>query len=176
MASTDWTDKAVADAPLFYCRYLFFDVRHTWLLAYLALAAGYLFARGDLVATNERHFGVYAAIWLLGLLGIFSFIPVSFVPLRFVMKQSNYMTIFLAPLAIVGAFGLSRMGRWMRAGLMTAFVAGGIALAALAQQDMRAFMARGQAAEAFAEAHARMSCTARDGFCVFRRFTHVCAR
>lgn len=154
MFSTGWTVNTVADAPLFYFRYLFFDVRHTWLAAYLALVGGYLLVRRRVMATEQRQFGAYVTIWLLGLLAAFSFMPVSFVPLRFVMKQSNYMSIFLAPLAIVGAYGLSRMGRWMRTGVITAFVAGGFALAALAQQDIRAFVANGQAAEAFAEAHA----------------------
>jgi 4-amino-4-deoxy-L-arabinose transferase-like glycosyltransferase len=153
MVNNGWTDKRVADAPLFYFRYLFFDVRHTWFAAYLALAAGLLLLRRRVVAAEQRQFGAYVTIWLLGLLAAFSFIPVSIAPLRFVMKQSNYMTIFLAPLAILGAFGLSRVGRWMRTGVMTAFVAGGVGLTALAQQDMRAFVANGQAAEVFAEAH-----------------------
>jgi 4-amino-4-deoxy-L-arabinose transferase-like glycosyltransferase len=154
MVDTSWTDKAVADAPLFYFRLLFFDMQDTWLLAYLALAAAYLLARRRLMTTDQRQFGVYVTIWLLGLLAAFSFVPVSFSPLRFVMKQSNYMIIFLAPLAIIGAFGLSQMGRMTRIAIMTVFVVGGVALAALAQQDMRAFVAHGQAAEEFAKAHA----------------------
>jgi hypothetical protein len=61
--------------------------------------------------------------------------------------------ISIAPLAIMGAFGLSGMGWWLRTGALTMFVTGGFTLAALAQQDARAFVANGQGAEAFAEAH-----------------------
>lgn len=155
MVNTDWTANTAQDAPLFYFRSLFFDVRFTWLAAYLALAGGVcLLVQRRVMVADHRPFGVYVTIWLLGLLAVFSFVPVSLVPLRFVMKQSNYMTLFLAPLAIMGAFGLSRMGRWMRPGIMTVFAVGGVMLAALAQQDMRAFVANGQAAEAFAETHA----------------------
>ena len=145
-----WT---ISDTPLFYFHYLFFDVRHIWLAAYLALTSGYLLVRRRLMTADQRRLGAYATIWLLGLLAAFSFIPVSFAPLRFVGKQSNYMTMFLAPLAIIGAFGLSQMGRLTRTAVMIVFVAGGVALAALAQQDTRAFVANSQAAEAFAETH-----------------------
>jgi hypothetical protein len=155
MVTTGWTAAVVADAPEFYFRYLFFDLRYTWLAAYVALAGGtYLLVRRRVMATDQRQFGAYVTIWLLGTLGAFSFTPVSIAPLRFVMKQSNYLTMFLAPLAIMGAFGLSGMGRWVRIGVIAVFVVGGVSLAAIAQQNMRAFLANGQAAEAFADAHA----------------------
>jgi 4-amino-4-deoxy-L-arabinose transferase-like glycosyltransferase len=155
MVNSAWTDNAVVDAPLFYFRYLFFDIRHTWLVAYLALASGvYLLVRQKTIWIYQRQFGAYVAIWLLGLLAVFSFIPVSFAPLRLVMKQSNYLSLFLAPLAIMGSLGLSRLGQWERALVMAVFVVGGVTLAGLAQQDGRAFLGNGQAAEAFAKAHA----------------------
>ena len=111
MVDTTWTDKTAADGPLFYLRYLFLDVRHTWLAAYLALTGGiYLLVQRRVTATDQRRFGAYVTIWLFGLLAAFSFIPVSFVPLRFVMKQSNYMTIFLAPLAIMARSACPKWG------------------------------------------------------------------
>ncbi len=149
-----WSASKTADHPLYYFRYLFVNVSHTWLAGYLALfAAIYLAVRRNVLQAREREFAVFAVVWLAGLLIAFSFVPISLSPLRFVMKQTNYMTLFLAPLALVGALGLARMSLWPRRAVMVVYIIGGFTLAALAQQDARAFVAAGHAAEAYAVSH-----------------------
>ena len=56
----------------------------------------------------QRSFAAFVLVWSAGLLLAFSIIPVSFSPVHFVMKQTNYMTIFLAPLAILVDSGLHK--------------------------------------------------------------------
>jgi hypothetical protein len=139
------------DSPAFYFRYLLFDVRHTWLIAYLAIVGGaYLAVRRRALGAEERQFGDYVALWLVGMLSVFSLLPISVDPLRLIAKQSNYLSMFVAPLALLGAIGLASMGRWLRWGASAAFVFGGFVLGALGQQDLRAFVANSQAAEDFA--------------------------
>jgi len=152
--NSGWRGSKTADHPLYYFAYLFGNIQHVWLAGYLAaFGAAHLALRWRDMNAGERKFAVFASVWLAGLIAAFSFVPVSFSPLRFVMKQSNYMTIFLAPLAVMGAFGLSQVNSWARKSLLAAYVVGGFMLSALAQQDARAYVAAGQAAEAYAASH-----------------------
>lgn len=152
--NSGWTVQSVHDEPFLYLRYLFLDIRHTWLAAYLAAIGGLYLVSGRRTATGgERNFAIFVAVWLIGLFMSFSFLPVSFTPLRFVMKQSNYMTIFIAPLAILGGYGLSRLTSWLSVAVMCVYAIGGFTLAALGQQDARAFVANAQAAENYAGNH-----------------------
>ncbi len=149
-----WVAIKVKDSPFYYLEFLFENVRHTWLAGYLAtFGVATMFVRRRSFPPTSQRFAIFESIWLIGLLAAFSLTPVSFSPLRFVMKQSNYMTIFLAPLAIAGGYGVSSMGRGWRAGTLAVVVVGGVLLAALAQQDARAWVANGEAAEAFAMSH-----------------------
>ncbi|MEY3294206.1 MAG: hypothetical protein RLZZ451_254 [Pseudomonadota bacterium] len=133
------------DAAGYYLRYLFFDVRHTALIGPLA-AAGLATALWRWrVAGAEAAGFVFAALWLIGLLLVLSVLPVSLSPLRFTMKQSNYITLFLAPLAILAGVALARAPiRWAVATTAVAVV-GALLLAALQQADYRGFTANSKA-------------------------------
>ncbi len=151
---TQWTAADRANSPFFYFKYLFFDIRHTWLLGYLAvIGVSYVFLRRGTMTYSQRAFATYVLVWSAGLLLAFSIVPVSFSPIRFVMKQTNYMMIFLAPLAILSGFGLAQMRADLRNGALLLVAAGGFVIPALTQQDLRAFTANAQAASVFAKSH-----------------------
>ena len=148
---TQWTVAGRADSPFYYVKYLLFDIRHTWLLGYLAvIGVIYVFVRRKTMMPVQRSFAAFVLVWSAGLLLAFSIIPVSFSPVHFVMKQTNYMTIFLAPLAILSGFGLAQMRAELRTGALLLVAAGGFLIAAITQQDLRVFTANAQAASAFA--------------------------
>lgn len=143
------------DAPSYYFRYLFFDLRHTWLLGLLAAAGVALWLRDPSRRAGGPlpHAPSFAVFWLLAVIAILSFVPVSLSPLRFVMKQSNYLTLFLAPLALVSAYALLRMDRRLAAGAVGLVAIGGIALGALQQQAYRVFTSNSHAIVAFLRAN-----------------------
>lgn len=148
------------DGAAYYLRYLFVDLRHTWLLGFFALAGCVIaFRAGRRTLTGRPHAGgvdvgaVYVGVWLLALLAVLSVFPVSLSPLRFTMKQSNYITLFLAPLAVLSGLALSRLPGRARQVAVALCLAGGLALAALQQADYRAFTGNSKAAVAFAESH-----------------------
>ena len=144
---TQWTVAGRADSPFYYVKYLLFDIRHTWLLGYLAvIGVIYVFVRRKTMMPVQRSFAAFVLVWSAGLLLAFSIIPVSFSPMHFVMKQTNYMTIFLAPLAILSGFGLAQMRAELRTGALLLVAAGGFLIAAITQQDLRVFTANAQAA------------------------------
>lgn len=146
-------DKAVGasaeSGAFFYARYLLIDLRHAWVVPLLAICGLVLVWRRAGATPAER----YLAVWLFGLLAVFSFAPVSFSPLLLIPKQSNYLNLFFAPMAVFAALFLCAMSRrWRTAGLAVVAV-GGILLAGLAQQDMRKFVSNSKAAAAFVKAH-----------------------
>jgi hypothetical protein len=129
----------------FYLKYMFLDIRHTGLVALLATAAVVV---GWRARTVPRHvdpgFGL-TVFWFLGLLAVLSLFPVSLNPFRIVFKQSNYLTLFLAPMAVLAAWLLARTGGWQgRIGLIVTLVLG-ILLGALQQQSYRLFVSNGVA-------------------------------
>lgn len=140
------------DSGGYYFHYLFVNIRHTWIAAFLALAAivALIRARRTLAADAPR----YVAWWLVALLVVMSFTPVSLDPLRFAMKQSNYLNLFMAPIALLGGWFLAHLRhRALAAGLLALTLAGGLALGALAQHAYRAFTANSRAAVDFIKAH-----------------------
>jgi 4-amino-4-deoxy-L-arabinose transferase-like glycosyltransferase len=140
------------DRPGFYFEYLFVNVVHTWTLAYLAalgLAVGIIRRRGKPIDAGFA----YVAIWGVGLILVFSFFVISFHPFRWIAKQSNYMSIFLAPLALLAAYGLDRLRGRLGVVLVVVFAAGAIPLSALEQQVIDVFTANSKAAVAFARQH-----------------------
>ena len=143
------------DAAAYYLPYLFTDLRHVGLIGWLALLAGLtaLFSRRSPdVSPIAGPRPAYLAWWLLGLLAVLSLFPVSLSPLRLPMKQSNYLTLFLAPLALAAAFGAQRLPRRAGDAAVGLSVALGLALALLQQADYRAFTANGKALAALAAA------------------------
>lgn len=152
--SGDIIDKGYGeDAVGYYFKYLFFDIKHTWLVGILAAFALLRLPSSRLKYGSLAPGLVYVSFWLLALLSILSFTPISFDPLRFVMKQSNYITLFLAPMALLAGYQLAAAPRWLGLGLLLLMVSGGFLLAALEQQAYQVFTSNSKAAVAFAKAH-----------------------
>lgn len=141
------------DSATYYLKYLFLDLRHVGLLAFLALASVYAVPPWQQTAGQERTGYVFTLLWWLGLLAVLSLFPVSLSPLRLPMKQSNYITLFLAPMAVLAGLFVATLPR--RAGQWTLAVSLGLGLAlgALQQADYRAFTANTKALATFAAAH-----------------------
>ena len=152
---TQWTVADRADSPFFYFKYLLF--RHP---AYVASRVSGGDRRVICIPSTENN-----DVWSSGPLlpsflygapaccSRFQLCRFHFSPIRFVMKQTNYMMIFLAPLAILSGFGLAQMRAELRNGALLLVAAGGFVIAALTQQDLRAFTANAQAASVFAKSH-----------------------
>ena len=127
------------DAAGYYLRYLFVDVRHNGLIALLALAALWF------VPTELRSRGIartgfgFVLAWLVSVLLVLSVFPVSLDPLRFVMKQSNYITLFLAPMAVLAGLALASMPRPLAMPLLLLSALIGVFLGLMQQADYRAF-------------------------------------
>ncbi len=143
------------DAAGYYFRYLFLNPKHTWLAGFLALLALVRMTFGATTATTVHEAKAdqrYVVLWLLSLLVVLSFFPVSLSPLKLTMKQSNYITLFAAPLALLAGHGAATLPPRLSMLAMAAVVAGGAALGALQQADYRAFTSNSKAAVAFAQA------------------------
>lgn len=145
--ATEYAQQAeMISAPGYYLYLLLLDIRHTWLLGPLALLGLLLWiwrSRTDDGLTR-------IAIWGIGLVGLFSLFPVSVSPIVFVTKQVNYLLIFLAPLALLGGYALSRLpsrASFCVAGLI---VGVGVIGSALEQLVIRSFVANSKAALAYA--------------------------
>jgi len=78
---------------------------------------------------------------------------VALAPLTLIMKQTNYITIFCAPLAILAGWLLSRLPRAWLTATLTAVLLGSFVLAALEQQAVKVFTANSKATVAFAQQH-----------------------
>lgn len=129
------------DAPWYYLAYLFGKIWHTGLLGPLALLGFWQLRRGD---DGARQL----LLWGLGLLAILSLLPVSFAPLTWVPKQTNYMSLFLAPLALAGAYSIVQLGRWLWALVLPP----ALLSAALLQTQVAVFTANSHALVARARA------------------------
>lgn len=141
-------------SPWFYLRYLFLDVRHTWLSGPLALGAVFLYFASRLpTEEGQRSSMRFILMWGVGLLALFSFAIVSIDPIKFVLKQTNYMTIFMAPLAIMAAWFITRLARPLLYVALATVFAGSLVLSALEQQAIKVFTANSKAAVRFAQEH-----------------------
>lgn len=140
-------------SPWFYFRYLLFDIRHTLLLGHLAAAGCIVYiqhlVRGRLTAPSTQ----FVVWWVLLLIGMFSFAVVSFNPVKLVMKQHNYMLIFVGPMALLGGWFLALLPRRIFLPLGALIVTGSVVLAALEQQAITVFTANSKAAYLFLRDH-----------------------
>lgn len=136
-------------SPWAYIGFLFIKIYHTGLLGFLALAGCVLALRRPAEPGTR-----FVLIWGIGLLLIFSLFPVSLSPPEFIRKTATYMEIFLTPLALLAGWFLAQQQRAVATVIGTVMVASGILLSALEQQVVRVVAVNGQAAAAFAEAHA----------------------
>lgn len=124
-----------------YFEYLFLRVVHTGALGWLAAggAAWLLIRRAGAAPTSGPL--RFTLFWALGLILILSFLPASFQPLMFVPKQSNYMLIFAAPLALLGGWLLAELPRRWAVSLAIGAAGLGCALTLLLQAQLMTFTA-----------------------------------
>jgi len=156
------TAGEIANTWYLYLIYLFGKVYHTGLVGFLA-AVGLLWLwfkpRSGLApaaaadsATDSLN-ARFLSFWALGLLAILSFLPVTFSPLMWVPKQTNYMLIFVAPLCLLGGGWLSTLRtRWMHT-LLAVSVGVGLGFALLLQGAVAVFTANSHATVAWAKAN-----------------------
>lgn len=148
-AGADYVRREIS----FYFRYLFIDIKHTWLLGYLVAGAVVVAATSRDEAVEEsrnRESRGFVWIWAVGLLAVFTFFVASVEPFQLVTKQVNYMTIFLAPLCVLAGWFLSTLKRSVLVPLVAAYVLGGTFLSGLEQQAVRNFVANSKATVTFA--------------------------
>ena len=141
------------DAATYYLRYLFVDLRHVGVLALFALASAVMTPRLTKHDARMRTGFTFALMWWIGLLVILSLFPVSLSPLRLTMKQSNYITLFLAPTAILAGFFIAALPRVPGLVALAVCSAFGLLLGTFQQADYRAFTANTKALAAFAVRH-----------------------
>jgi 4-amino-4-deoxy-L-arabinose transferase-like glycosyltransferase len=138
------------DGIWFYFNYLFLDIKHIWLAGFIATASIVLTLHRRLRSRPVDAGTAYVSFWLLALIGILSFMPVSLEPLKFVMKQSNYLTLFLAPIALLSGHYIAHVDNKSALALLVTTIAGGFFLAALEQQAYHVFTSNSKAALDFA--------------------------
>lgn len=139
----------VETSPWFYFRYLFLDIKHTFLLGFLA-AAGTIFCARNFARDKQAAPGTqFVVLWVFLLVGMFSFAVVSFSPVKLVMKQTNYMLIFAGPLALLAGWFLASLPRRVFVPLGALVVCGSVVLAALEQQAITVFTANSRTAYVF---------------------------
>jgi hypothetical protein len=137
----------------YYFRYLFLNIQHVWLTGFLAAAAiAFAFAR-RLRSQPVGAGTAYVIFWLLMLIGVLSFLPISIDPLKFPMKQSNYLTLFLAPVALLSGSWIANIKKKPAIVLLSITLGGGFLLAALEQQAYHLFTSNSKAALAFSIKH-----------------------
>ncbi|MDO8310516.1 MAG: glycosyltransferase family 39 protein [Sideroxyarcus sp.] len=142
-------------AAIFYLRYLFVDLRHTGVLAFFAVASIVVFLHSMRQDTHLRLGFAFALMWWIGLLAVLSVFPISLSPLRFPNKQSNYITLFLAPTALLAGMAIAALPRMIGRLALAPCLALGILLGAMQQADYRAFTANSKALAALAVQHPR---------------------
>lgn len=141
------------DGAWYYFKYLFVDVKHIWIAGGLATFSVFAFV------VNRQRLSVemtYVVFWLLALIGVLSFLPVSLSPLKLVMKQSNYLTLFLTPLALLAGYSVSLFPTSGKAAVLVFTLVGGLILAGLEQQAYRIFTSNSKAAVEFSKLHVGM--------------------
>ena len=139
--------KTPETSPWFYFKYLFLDIRHTLALGFLVAAGLFCFLRSAAARADAR--AQFLVVWVLLMVGMFSFAIVSFSPIKLVSKQTNYMVIFFAPLAALSGWYLASLKDRILMPLLLAIGAGSFVLAALEQQAITAFTANSRAAYEF---------------------------
>lgn len=138
----------------YYFRYLFLDIKHTWLAGFFAVAAILFTVLARFRSQNIPIGTTYVIFWLVSLIGFLSFMPISLSPLRFAMKQSNYISLFLAPLALLSGYIIAKLpSRPVGFGLLFITLAGGLLLAGMEQQAYRVFTSNSKAAVKFEKTH-----------------------
>jgi 4-amino-4-deoxy-L-arabinose transferase-like glycosyltransferase len=143
------------DGAAYYLRHLFVDLRHVGVLAFFAAASALLMKRVIKQDSALRSGFTFTLLWWIGLLTVLSLFPVSISPLRLAMKESNYITLFLAPTALLAGMAIASLPRRSGQLALALCVTFGLLLGALEQADYRVFAANSKAVAAFAADHPR---------------------
>ena len=140
-------------SPWYYLRYLFLDIRHTFLLGFLVVGGIIFYARNHWRDGKPAPGAHFVILWALLMVGLFSFAIVSFSAVKLVMKQTNYMLIFCAPLALLAGWFLSTLPRKVFVPLGALVVVGSAVLAAFEQQAVSVFTANSRSFYAYLRDH-----------------------
>ena len=140
-------------SPWYYFRYLFIDIRHTLLLGYLGLAGTILYAKYFARDKNAAPGAQFVVVWVLLMLGMFTFAVVSVSPVKLIMKQINYMLIFAGPLVLLAGWFMAALPRRTFMALSGLVVCGSVVLCALEQQAVTVFTANSKAVYTFLREH-----------------------
>jgi 4-amino-4-deoxy-L-arabinose transferase-like glycosyltransferase len=135
----------------FYFRLLFLDGRSFWLAPIVALAG--ILAASLKGKAGELHGGRFTVLWAVLLLGFFSFFIYSLSPVRLIPKQQNYALIFAAPIALLAAIAITRLGKLATLVTMLVVCSGGLALTVLDGYGRHLHGESNMAAIRFARAH-----------------------
>jgi len=139
------------DEPWFYFRYLFINLKHTWITS-LLIPFGVLAYRR--LPTEEAKGALrYVAFWLISLLLVLSFFPLSLNPVTFAMKQYNYLSLFLAPIVLIAGVVIATMPRMLAYTIFPVILVGGFVLSAVEQQAYHLRTASSWGLLAFSESH-----------------------
>ena len=130
--------------PEFYFLYLLIDIKHTFLLFYLALGGVFLALRENKFSQVMKRSEGFIFLWAFGFIVLLSMLS---------LKQVNYMLIFVAPLILFSAYFISSLNRKFQVALIGLVIVGGVVLAAFEQQAVQSFTANSRASVAFAELH-----------------------
>ncbi len=141
------------DGATYYLKYLFVDLRHTGFLGFLTILSMALVpAWFKREGRSSLGFGV-TLMWWIGLLAVLSLFPVSLSPLRLTMKQSNYITLFLAPMALLAGMAIAALPPLAYRLALALSLSLGSLLGVMQQADYRADTANSKAVGLFAAAH-----------------------
>lgn len=147
-------EGSIAFSPLYYLVYLFIKVWHLWLIPLLAVISLVLWWRKRNEFGGREVEGVgYLAWWAIGMILVFSLFPVSFKPLTLIPKQTNYMLMFVAPLALLAGWFMAQLNGTMLRLALALVVLPSIALSAMLQNSVMVFTANSKAAVDFAREH-----------------------
>src|SRR5206468_1666822 len=120
-----------SSAPSFYFRQMFLDGRDMWILPHAAVLGLALLTIGWIRRGRFETREGFIAFWALLLVFVFSFFVFSIDPLKFIPKQDNYALMFVAPVALLAGYAISRLSRSLVIGVLCFFAAGALSLSAL---------------------------------------------
>lgn len=128
----------------FYFSYLLLDLKHMFIVFYLALGAVVLRFRRYTLSKVWLHPEDFVLVWAFGFLAVLS-------PLA--LAQVNYMLIFAAPLTLLAGFFVSKLEFRLQIAVLGLVVVCGTVLAAFEQQVVHTFTANSRATVTFAVLH-----------------------
>jgi 4-amino-4-deoxy-L-arabinose transferase-like glycosyltransferase len=136
-------------SPIFYVNYLFFGVYWTLLLGWLTFFGAILYVYRRLSGAPASPVW-YVFWWFFSLLLLFTFLPISLSPFQFVTKQSNYINLFLAPMAILSAWFISQVHRYITYALAAGSVVAGTLMLMIYQATIRVHVSGSEQVHLFA--------------------------